>query len=124
MELIGGHYFDAGNRGPRPLTSVASTGLLDEPQMVAYQTYLAHAKTCRECPQSTFQCNEAARLYEAYRQASGRTPRTQLGVCHCCGEAVHEGDERREVIESGTSASPEVLLHRGQCRPPAVRRHP
>jgi hypothetical protein len=66
----GGHYLDTG-QGPRPLTVVGGSGLLDEPQMVAYQTYLGHAKTCTECPQSAFQCAEAGRLYEAYRQVRG-----------------------------------------------------
>jgi hypothetical protein len=44
-----------------------------------------------------------------------------VGLCHCCDRPVRAGDERREVIEHGTSAGPDILLHRGLCRPRSAR---
>lgn len=42
-----------------------------------------------------------------------------IGLCHCCEQPVRVGEERREVVERGTGAAPEVLLHRQMCRPSA-----
>jgi hypothetical protein len=47
-----------------------------------------------------------------------------VGLCSCCGLPVYVGDERRETVEHGTGATPEVLLHQRSCRPAVgTRRH-
>lgn len=48
-----------------------SAAVQDAAQMAAYQAYLAHPQTCPDCPRSTFQCDEAARLYAVYQQVRG-----------------------------------------------------
>lgn len=50
---------------------VGAAAVQDATQMAAYQAYLAHPQTCPDCPENTVRCDEAARLYEAYRQVRG-----------------------------------------------------
>lgn len=66
--MSGGHYLDTGE-GPRPLTGLSGgAALLESEQRRAYQAYLNHGTgDCPDCPQSTFQCDEAARLYAVYK---------------------------------------------------------
>lgn len=47
-----------------------------------------------------------------------------VGLCACCGQPVHPGEERLETIEVGTGVAPDVLLHKALCHPPEVRRYP
>ena len=62
---------DTGN-GLTSLTLIrGSAAVQNNEQMTAYQVYLAHPQTCPDCPERTFRCDEAARLYEAYRQVCG-----------------------------------------------------
>ncbi len=51
------------------------------------------------------------------------TAPTVVGLCACCDKPVYAGQERTETVESGTSARPDVLLHRKTCTRPAVRRY-
>jgi hypothetical protein len=48
-------------------------------------------------------------------------PHPPIGLCHCCGTPVLRGSERRETIEQGSGAAPDVLLHSRPCKPPSVR---
>lgn len=61
----GGHYLDTGE-GPQRL-AVAATHMAENQERAAWQAYLNHATGCEDCPQSTFQCDTAKELYEAYR---------------------------------------------------------
>jgi hypothetical protein len=48
---------------------------------------------------------------------SAPAKRKVLGLCLCCDQPVHAGEERRETIEHATGATPDVLLHQRMCRP-------
>lgn len=48
---------------------------------------------------------------------SAGTEPVPLGLCHCCQHPVYPGGERREPVEQGTSAGPDVLLHQEWCHP-------
>ncbi len=66
-----GHWLDTGD-GPKPLTAITGgSALLESAQMLAYQAYLNHAKDCDLCPAHASQCDRAAALWQAYRQARG-----------------------------------------------------
>ncbi|MEC3994037.1 hypothetical protein VSR01_10950 [Actinacidiphila sp. DG2A-62] len=47
---------------------------------------------------------------------------TVVGLCNCCDQPVHEGDERWETVHRGTGAAPDMLLHRRPCQPAESRR--
>lgn len=57
--------------GGAPLTLVGSAAVQDAKQMAAFRAYLAHPRDCDLCPEHTSQCDEAGRLWEAYRQVRG-----------------------------------------------------
>lgn len=64
-ERTGGHWLDTGD-GPQRL-AVAAGHLAENQERAAWQAYLDHALDCEDCPKSTFQCDVAKELYEAYR---------------------------------------------------------
>lgn len=46
-----------------------------------------------------------------------------VGLCACCDQPVHAGDERRVEMHRATGAAPDLLLHRRRCQPARGRRH-
>jgi hypothetical protein len=66
-EHTGGHYYDGGS-GPQPITAGLGRALEGAAQ-AAYRRYLDHRPGCQQCQRSTLQCDEAERLWEAYRTA-------------------------------------------------------
>lgn len=65
-----GHYLDTGD-GPKPLT-VAAVAVQENSTQAAYRAYLDHRPGCPQCQQSTFICDEAKTLWDAYREARAR----------------------------------------------------
>jgi hypothetical protein len=54
----------------KPLAAVS--GIVTESKVqTAYRAYLDHARDCEDCPQSAFQCDAAAALWRAYKEARG-----------------------------------------------------
>lgn len=50
---------------------------------------------------------------------------SDLPACHHCGLPIEPGQEHRYVIEQGTNAAPEVVVHRKWCAPAVeIRRYP
>jgi hypothetical protein len=68
-ERTDGHWLDTGD-GPRPLRVVSGAALEGRAQ-AAYRAYVDHAQGCDECPKSSFQCDEAAALWQVYREVRG-----------------------------------------------------
>lgn len=64
-ETTGGHYLDTGT-GPRPLT-LAAQQAADGAEREAYREYIEHRPGCQACDEAAFQCEDAAALWQAYR---------------------------------------------------------
>jgi len=71
-EHTGGHHFDTGD-GPQPLTGEAVNAQANDAQG-AYREYLSHRPGCAQCRQSTFICDTAKTLWDAYTQARRHAP--------------------------------------------------
>lgn len=64
------HYLDTGD-GPKALT-VAAVTVQENGTQAAYRAYLDHRPDCPQCQQSTFICDAAKELWDAYKEARGR----------------------------------------------------
>lgn len=64
-EHTGAHYFDVGDE-PMPLTAMSGRAA-EGAALKAYRAYLDHRPTCAQCQQSTFICDAAGELWEAYK---------------------------------------------------------
>lgn len=64
---MSGHWLDTGN-GPAPL-EVAAGNVRENSAQGAYRTYLDHRPDCAQCQQSTFICDTAKTLWDAYKDA-------------------------------------------------------
>lgn len=70
-EDTGGHRPDT-DGGPKLVAVTGGAALLESAQMLAYRAYLDHGSaTCPACRAADFQCADAARLWQAYREARG-----------------------------------------------------
>jgi hypothetical protein len=68
-ERTDGHWLETGD-GPKPLVVVSGNALVGKAH-TAYRAYLDHMRECPDCPDSSFQCDAAADLWRAYREARG-----------------------------------------------------
>lgn len=67
---MSGHWLDTGD-GPKALTEAAGNVRENDAQ-AAYREYLDHRPGCAQCQQSTFICDTAKELWDAYRAARAR----------------------------------------------------
>jgi hypothetical protein len=56
--------------GPQPL-AVAFGVAFEGRAQAAYRAYVNHPRDCEACQRAAFQCEEAADLWQAYREARG-----------------------------------------------------
>jgi hypothetical protein len=66
-ETTGGHYLDVGD-GPKPISALSGNAFEGAAQ-TAYRAYLDHRPGCPQCRQSTFICDTAGDLWQAYKDA-------------------------------------------------------